>query len=441
VEADLVKKAWPAPVERVLLDEGIHSYLNIPLIVAGELIGSLNLGLFSPGTPSAELLQFAREIADSLAIAIQNARLVESERCRLERVSSLHTIDMAITGTRDLEVVFDVILKQAVDQLGVDAAAILLVDQEITSLTVQAAKGFRSDVLHARLGLGEGIIGRAVTEKQEVYLRGLPETGGPSLGGPLLVGEEFSACAAVPIAAGEQVRGVLAVFHRSQLDQDSEWLSFQEALATQAAISIDNARLFESLVHLNQELTLAYDITIEGLSHALDLRDHETEGHSQRVTDLTGRLVSRMGVSEDQQVHIRRGALLHDIGKVGIPDAVLQKPASLSAEEWTVMRRHPVLAYELLAPIAFLRPALDIPYCHHEKWDGSGYPRGLAGEAIPLTARIFAIVDVWDALLSDRPYRAAWPEGRVRAYLRTQAGIHFDPRVVDLFFKVLDRKA
>ena len=184
------------------------------------------------------------------------------------------------------------------------------------------------------------------------------------------------------------------------------------------------------------ELQEAYDATIAGWARALDLRDHETEGHSRRVTEVTLRLARAMGVSEADLIQIRRGALLHDIGKMGVPDAILLKPGELTAEEWPIMRRHPTLAAAMLEPIAFLRPALDIPYCHHERWDGTGYPRGLIGEEIPLAARIFAVVDIWDALRHDRPYRTAWPEEAVRAHLRSLAGTHLDPTVVTAF---LDR--
>ncbi|MEW5952901.1 MAG: HD domain-containing phosphohydrolase [Bacillota bacterium] len=186
----------------------------------------------------------------------------------------------------------------------------------------------------------------------------------------------------------------------------------------------------------NIELTLAYDATIEGWSRALDLRDKETDGHSRRVTDTTILLARAAGMSEAELAHVRRGALLHDIGKMGLPDRILLKPGPLTEGEWEIMRRHPSYAYDLLSPIAYLRPALDIPYCHHEKWDGSGYPRGLKGERIPLSARIFAIVDVWDALTSERPYRPAWNEEKVNDYLREQSGKHFDPLVAELFMKM-----
>jgi putative two-component system response regulator len=188
----------------------------------------------------------------------------------------------------------------------------------------------------------------------------------------------------------------------------------------------------------NAQLLNAYEATIEGLSHALDLRDRETEGHSRRVTEVTVTLAQALNFSEEEILHMRRGALLHDIGKIGIPDSILHKPDSLTEEEWTNMRKHPQFAYDMLSPIEYLRPALVIPYSHHEKWDGTGYPRGLKGEEIPMSARLFAIADVWDAVTSDRPYRAAWTKEQAAAYIREQSGKHFDPQVVELFFKVVE---
>jgi putative two-component system response regulator len=191
------------------------------------------------------------------------------------------------------------------------------------------------------------------------------------------------------------------------------------------------------LQEANEQLLSAYEATIEGWSRALDLRDRETEGHSRRVTQLTEKLAEALGMSPEKIMHLRRGALLHDMGKIGIPDPILHKPATLTAEEWVIMRKHPQLAYDMLHSVEYLRPALEIPLNHHEKWDGTGYPRGLKGEAIPLSARLFAVVDVWDALTSDRPYRKAWSEEEARNYIREQSGKHFDPQVVELFFKVI----
>jgi hypothetical protein len=180
----------------------------------------------------------------------------------------------------------------------------------------------------------------------------------------------------------------------------------------------------------------AYDATLEGWSRALELRDHETWGHSERVVAKSVQLARELGLQESVLTNLKRGALLHDIGKMGIPDAILTKPGPLSTEEWDIMHRHPGMAKQLLDQIEYLRPAIEIPYSHHEKWDGSGYPYGLKGEEIPLAARIFAVVDVWDALLSERPYRKAWPEEKVLTYILEQSGKHFDPRIVQAFLLI-----
>jgi HD-GYP domain-containing protein (c-di-GMP phosphodiesterase class II) len=193
-----------------------------------------------------------------------------------------------------------------------------------------------------------------------------------------------------------------------------------------------------SLNQSQQDLLKAYDTTLEGWAKALELRDKETEGHSERVTRLTVRLAEAMGIQGEALVDIRRGALLHDIGKLGIPDAILHKNGGLNDQEMSVVRKHPMYAYDMLKGIGYLESALAIPVFHHEKWDGTGYPQGLKGEAIPISARIFAIVDVWDALISDRPYRKALLREDVIAYLKDQSGRHFDPLVVDVFMQILN---
>ena len=206
------------------------------------------------------------------------------------------------------------------------------------------------------------------------------------------------------------------------------------------AHDITERRLAETQIRmLHRELLDAYDATLEGWARALELRDQETKGHSQRVTELTVKLARHIGITGETLDHIRRGALLHDIGKMGVPDAILLKPGRLTPEERKIMELHPGYAHEMLLPIDFLRPAIDIPFCHHEKWDGTGYPRGLRGDEIPLPARLFAIVDVWDALTSDRPYRAALPTDQVVTMIQEGIGSHFDPRAADIFFNVIDQ--
>ncbi|MEP0806076.1 MAG: GAF domain-containing protein [Chloroflexota bacterium] len=242
-----------------------------------------------------------------------------------------------------------------------------------------------------------------------------------------------------PLKIKDQLIGVIYVDNRARSGifqaQDQSLIT---AFADQAAVAIDNAQLFEDLQRKNRELEEAYQATLEGWVSALDMRDKETEGHTQRVTVLTQRLARFMGVGDEELVHITRGALLHDIGKMAIPDSILLKPGALTEEERELVKQHPKFAYDMLKRIEFLLPAIDIPYCHHEKWDGSGYPRGLKGEEIPFAARIFPVVDVWDALTSDRPYRKGLPVDEVKERIRAEAGRHFDPRVVDAFLAMDD---
>ena len=372
-----------------------------------------------------------REITERLRAEVQIER-------QLQRLSALRAIDDAINASLDIRVTLGIVLEQVTAQLGVDAAAVLLYNDSLNELEFAAGRGFRRGALsELRLRMGEGFEGRAALERRTVSVPHLPPGGRPATKTEEQAGERFAAFHVVPLVAKGQIKGILAVFHRSALDPDAEWMGFLETLAGQTAISIDGAELFQRLQRSHAELMLAYDATIEGWSAALDLRDKETEGHTLRVTETTVRLARAMGVGDAELVHVRRGALLHDIGKMGVPDPILLKPGPLTEEEWALMRRHPEHAYQLLSPIYFLRPALDIPYCHHEKWDGTGYPRGLAGEQIPLAARIFAVVDVWDALRSDRPYRSGWPQEKVLDFLRQESGQQFDPRAVDAFLRLL----
>lgn len=252
-----------------------------------------------------------------------------------------------------------------------------------------------------------------------------------------------------PLKIKDQLIGVIYVDNRAKtgLFQHSD-LDLIKAFADQAAVAIDNATLFDNLQRANRELQVkkdelenAYQETLEGWVHALDLKDKETEGHTRRVTALTERLARSMGVEGDALTHIRRGALLHDIGKMGIPDSILTGKGELTPEEREVMRQHPIYARDMLWPIKFLQSAVDIPYCHHEKWDGTGYPRGLKGMEIPFAARIFMIVDVWDALVSDRSYRKALPPDEVRAHIKADSGKHFDPNIVKAFLDLEDWSA
>jgi putative nucleotidyltransferase with HDIG domain len=275
-------------------------------------------------------------------------------------------------------------------------------------------------------------------ERRLIYIPDLGEDTTEFERSPFFVNERFVAYYGVPLIAKGRVLGVLEIFQRSHFDADADWMNFLKMLAGQAAIAIDSATMFKELQISNLELNIAYDATIEGLSRALDLRDKETEEHTRRVTSITMKLADSLGVHEADRIHVRRGSMLHDIGKVAIPDQILFKPGPLIEEEWKIMRRHPDIAVQLLSPVAYLAPALAIPHWHHEHWDGTGYPDQLRGEEIPFSARLFAFADVYDALTSDRPYRSAWRKQEALQYIREQSGKHFDPEIVPIFLELAE---
>lgn len=416
--------------------EDAHSELVIPLKVGGEVIGALDVQSPELGAFHEDDERLMTIFADRAAMALERTRLYEQTIRQLERLAALRVIDLAISNSFDLRLTLSTVLDQVVEQLRVDAASILLFKPETGRLEFALGRGFRTRGIEASsLRPGEGYAGTVALERRIVQIPNISDFIEQFTRRQLLEGENFISYFGVPLITKGELKGVLEIFHRSPLKTDMEWLNFLDSLGWQTAIAVDNAMLFEKIQRSNFELGLAYDATIEGWSHAMDLRDKETEGHTRRVTEMTVKFARVMGVPETEITHVRRGALLHDIGKMGVPDSILLKPDKLTDEEWQVMRRHPQYAYDMLASITYLRPALDIPYCHHEKWDGTGYPRGLAGTQIPLTARLFAVVDVWDAITSDRPYRKKWSRQQALDYIREQSGKHFDPKVVEIFLR------
>jgi PAS domain S-box-containing protein len=410
----------------------------LPLRASNQTIGALFVNIDLPRELSDEDVRLLTALAEIAGNAIHRVRLFEQTVQQLERLAALRAIDITITSSLDQKITLNVVLDQVIKQLNVDAAAILLFGAETKGLRYAAAKGFRSHTIETTsLRAGEGLPARAVLDRKIIHIEDLKAENEALPRADLLADEKFVSYYAVPLIAKGKIKGVLEIFHRSTLAADTDWLQFLEALGNQAAIAIDNSSLFEDLQRSNLDLALAYDATIEGWSRALDLRDKETEGHTRRVTEMTLKLAEKVGLGGNELVQIRRGALLHDIGKMGVPDPILLKPDKLTDDEWVVMRKHPQYANEMLTPITYLRPALHIPYCHHEKWDGTGYPRGLKGEQIPLAARIFSIVDVWDALSFDRPYRPAWKGEEVLKYIEEQSGIYFDPALVKIFLAMV----
>ena len=363
--------------------------------------------------------------------------LEEIER-RNRRLTRLVELSVNLNSTLDLDALLQLVTATASELLECEAASILLYDEKQARLFFAAATGSDPKKLaEIPVPLDMSLAGTIFRENRPV----VRNDAGQDARHYSLVSEHVNfhvrSLVGVPMLIKERVIGVLeAVNKREGLfgEQDEAILS---VTASHAAIAIGNAQLFREVERSNADLRLAYDATIAGWSRALDLRDHDTEGHTQRVADMTVRLARAFGLGEQAIVQIRRGALLHDMGKLGVPDAILLKPSRLTTAERKLMLRHPQYAYEMLSPIAYLSLALDIPRCHHEKWDGTGYPRGLAGEEIPLAARLFAVVDVWDALSNNRPYRKRWPQKKTLDYIRGQSGKHFDPRVVDVFLRLM----
>jgi PAS domain S-box-containing protein len=420
--------------------QGLQAVYCVPLIMRDITTGILEVGRSTPfGEREMHLIAAIGELS---ANALHRAQLHDQTVQRLKRLTILRKVDMAITASMDYTFTLNILLEEMLTGLHLDAADVLLFNSNVHTLEWAAGKGFDSTAsAHARLSfptlssLNPDVPQvRSVMDRLPVLIEDLSLV--KTERARLLAQDGFVSGMVLPLISKGEVKGLMEVFQRSTLTRDRETIDFIESLAGQAAISLDNAQLFDNLERSNLELSLAYDATIEGWARALDLRSEDTEKHSYRVVEKTLELARVMDVNDNQMVHIRRGAFLHDIGKIAVPDDIMNKPGPLTAAEWEIMRMHPVHGYQLLSPIAYLHPAIEIPYYHHEKWDGSGYPHGLRGEEIPLAARIFAIVDVWDALLNDRPYRKAWSEERVREYLREQSGKHFDPRVVDAFFRL-----
>jgi len=356
-----------------------------------------------------------------------------------ERMEALAGIGSVINSSLGLKRVLDEVMDALIVLMKAERGFLMLRDDSGDFRVQIARDSNHHDLTEDVFSISKSIV-RQVLDKSETVLTTSAKEDPRFEQQASVAAYQLLSILCAPLKVKDNLIGVIYVDNRAQSGIfTNDELALISTFANQAAVAIDNARLFESLQASNEELQEAYSATLEGWVRALDLRDKETEGHTKRVTALTEKLARKMGVDEDSLIHIQRGSLLHDIGKMAIPDGILLKPAALTPEERILIQKHPVYAFEMLSPIRFLSPALDIPYCHHEKWDGTGYPRGLSGETIPLAARIFAVVDVWDALVSDRPYRKGLSPADVKQKIREDAGMHFDPHVVDAFLEFDDQ--
>ena len=402
----------------------------------GEVWGSLNLYSKKKNYFSSETIEIFNSFSDLLGLAFRNAFLFEQANRRLNKITALRNIDLAILSSFDIRVIYDVFLHETVSLLQIEAVSLLEFDKFTQEFKLKVQKGLLNEELKKQsIKIGSFIPGKSAKERR-IIKASLEEMDEP-LRKRIMEEQGFNIYYACPMIAKGKILGIVEVFRRNESEEE-EWVEFFEALTGQVSMAFENAKLLFELQNAKEDLLLAYDQTIEALSYALDLRDKETEGHSQRVTELTVKIAERLGIRGEKLRYVKWGALLHDIGKLGVPDSILLKPGPLTDEEWEIMKKHAEYGYSMLNRVEYLLPALEIPLYHHEKWDGSGYPKGLKGWEIPLPARIFAVVDVWDALTNERPYRPSWSKEKALEYIISQSGSHFDPEVVKLFLEVIE---
>jgi PAS domain S-box-containing protein len=417
------------------------AFACVPLIAQNETLGALWVGRMQQ--IHDEDLRVLMSIADSAASALHRARLGEQTEQRLRRLESLHNIDVTISSSFDLRLTLNIVLDQIIAQLGVDAADVLLFNSATQTLSYFAGRGFRaSPAQGTQIKMGTGLAGKAAMSRALVAINDLKAAQAATLENERrnFNAEGFAAYYGMPLFAKGEIKGVLEIFNRAPLSPEAEWLGFLQALGTQTTIAIDNIQLFDNLQRINTNLNLSYDELLDSWARLADQRAARDEGYTRRAAELTLQLAQELNTQEIDQVDLRRGALLYDIGSLTIPEAILLKTDPLSPEELKVIQQHPENSRQVLSPIRQLQRALDIPCYHHERWDGSGYCLGFKGEEIPIAARIFAVVDVWMALRSPRPYRAAWSVEKVRKHLRAMKGVQFDPKVVEAFLTMAQER-
>jgi PAS domain S-box-containing protein len=409
---------------------------TIPLIVHGNAIGALMI-FPREKIPERDML-LLNSLADFSASAIQRVNLFEQARQQVQRLEALHTIDKAITSITDINMTLSIFSDQVISLFGVDAVAIWLNNPVTHTLTLAHGHGFKSMLpLNTTMRLGRGISGQVALEQRVTIIPNLAAGLYELSPSPIRWEQEhFVSYIGAPLIAKGELKGILEIYSCTPVSEDNDWLDFLEAISHQAAIAVDNSRMFVDLQRSNAELLQSYNAMLENLAQIPEKREPTYAGHSLNVADLSLRLARALDVDQGDMIHIYRGTLLHDLGTLAIPDAIIKKPGKLNEEEWALVKKHPTWAHEWFSRLNFVKSALNVPYCHHERWDGSGYPRGLKGTNIPIEARIAAVADVWDALTHDRPYRKAWKAADAQEYVSKQSGKLFDPQVVQVFLKM-----
>jgi putative nucleotidyltransferase with HDIG domain len=408
---------------------GTRNVVIAPLVARGDTLGVLSavnkLGAEAFSQDECELLE---ALSSHAAIAIHNAQMYERQARNAEL---LNQISRYFQETLDFDSLIQRIFKEVNKAIQAEGQSIWLLDDNGVTVTCRFANGAGADaVMNLKVPVDKSVVGNTITTQQPLLIADAQQDPRWNRRADSKTGLVTRTLMSVPmVREGKSIGALQAINKRNSQLFNQDDLSLFTSIASSAALAIENARLFA-------ELQASYDLTLDALTAALDLRDRETEGHSRRVVEFTVRLAKQIGLTENDLIDIRRGALLHDVGKIGVPDRVLLKPGPLDPDERKEIEKHPQSGYEMLLGIRPLEDAIKIVLGHHEKWNGTGYPLKIAGERIPLGARLFAVADVFDALTSDRPYRKAKTYEAARDIIIADGGTHFDPQVVEAFLAV-----
>ncbi|MEK7277267.1 MAG: HD domain-containing phosphohydrolase [Chloroflexota bacterium] len=414
-----------------LLGITTRNTIAVPLVAGGRTLGVLSLINKRSNHAAFDYadLDTLTRVAGLASVSVHNAQLYERERRRREQNELHQRVSSLLHETLDLDRLLHQVFEQVKSLLHAEGASVWLVDERLGVVVCHIATGAKADQLRQMaVPLGQGIVGAAVAQAETIFVADARSDPRVYRSVDTATGFVTRSLLTVPLLHQGRCLGAIQVVNKHEEDGnftkgDQDLL---EQLADSAALAIENAQLYA-------QLQQNYEGTLDALAGALDLRDNETQGHSRRVTEYTLLLAQEVGLAADELDDVRRGALLHDLGKIGVPDRILHKPGPLDADERKDMERHPSLGFEMLAGIPFLAVAAEVVLCHQERYDGRGYPRGLSGEAIPLAARLFAVADTYDAITSDRPYRAARPYAAARAEILKESGKQFDPIAVEAF--------
>lgn len=440
-----LRETYQSLFETILAEETSSSHLETCIVTRNgdkRLIAWNNSQLSGSDGSVIGIARIGEDITERRDAEEKLHASLEETRLHLSRLTALRQIDREIASDGHVQEKMQAILTTVQESLKVDAVGILLAEDSHSVVTLAATQGsfLEKYQFESLNGLDELLL-RLHNLPQPLVFTDLSHASRPRWLHERLNGNtNYNLYVVAPLVSSGNLIGALEIFSSQKNKPDPEWLAHLQSLALQTAIALDSAEMIQRIESAKNELAIAYEATLIGWAKALELRDKDTKGHSERMMELAELLGKRMGMDETALRDLKRGTLLHDIGKMGVPDHILHKPGPLTDEEWIVMRQHPQFAYDLLHSIPYLASALEVPYCHHERWDGKGYPRGLSGENIPLSARIFTVMDVWDALIHTRPYRPAWTHEKAIEYIRTQAGIQFDPRVVEHFLAIVEEQ-